>query len=78
MPLYEYYCAECRDKFEALRPISQADEIIQCKNCESMKTSRVLSLFAVHAGSGASNPTAFSGPGAGGGCCGGGMCGCSH
>ena len=36
MPLYEYYCADCQTKFDALRPMSQADTPIQCKaltNC---------------------------------------------
>jgi len=28
MPLYEYYCADCDIKFEALRRISQADSPI--------------------------------------------------
>jgi putative FmdB family regulatory protein len=78
MPLYEYYCADCRDKFEALRQMDQADVAIQCKNCESMKTSRLLSLFATH-----SRAVFESGPKkmvqmGGGGCCGGGMCGCAH
>lgn len=78
MPLYEYYCADCRTKFEALRPMSKADTTIQCKSCESVRTSRVLSLFATSIkGEGSSNfsPT-FSGN-AGGGCCGG-HCGCAH
>jgi putative FmdB family regulatory protein len=78
MPLYEYYCADCHTKFEALRPMSKADSAIQCKSCESMRTSRVLSLFATHTkteGSSASSPT-FSGN-LGGGCCGG-HCGCGH
>jgi putative FmdB family regulatory protein len=78
MPLYEYYCADCRTKFEALRPMSKADNAIQCKSCESMRTSRVLSLFATHTkaeGSSTISPT-FSGS-RGGGCCGG-HCGCGH
>ena len=33
MPLYEYYCADCQTKFETLRPMSKADEPIQCKQC---------------------------------------------
>ena len=76
MPLYEYYCADCQTKFDALRPMSKADEDIECKNCESIRTSRVLSLFATfskeNGGAGQSTmPAGF------GGCCGGG-CGCSH
>ena len=74
MPLYEYYCADCRDKFDAIRPMSKADEPIQCKHCESMKTSRLLSMFAAHLGGAKANPTSGN---TGGGCCGG-MCGCGH
>lgn len=74
MPLYEYYCATCKTKFEALRSRQQADTPIQCPQCESSTTSRVLSLFAAHTGSQASAPeTGFGG----GGCCGGGSCGCA-
>ncbi len=57
MPLYEYYCADCKTKFDALRPMSKADVAIQCKNCESMKTSRALSLVASFSKSGDSIPT---------------------
>ena len=80
MPLYEYYCADCQTKFDALRPMSKADAPIQCKNCESRRTSRALSLFAAHTGGGQSDSsTSFGNGGFGGGCgCGGGTCGCSH
>lgn len=81
MPIYEYYCAECHTKFEALRPMSKADAAIQCKNCESVRTSRVLSLFAVNtgaAGSDRSTPSFGGHSHGGGGCCGGGTCGCGH
>ena len=77
MPLYEYYCADCHDTFETLRPMGQADAPIQCKQCESMRTSRTLSLFAMHTkGESSSRPMNLAGNG--GGCCGGGMCGCGH
>jgi putative FmdB family regulatory protein len=80
MPLYEYYCTDCRTKFEALRPMDKADASIQCKNCESVRTSRALSLFAAHrkvGGGSATSTERFGGSMAGGGCCGG-MCGCGH
>ncbi len=76
MPLYEYYCAECQTKFDALRPMNKADVAIQCKNCESMRTSRTLSLFASFRKSNSTTQTTMPG-GSGGGCCGG-ACGCSH
>ncbi|GAB4413294.1 MAG: hypothetical protein Fur0044_07620 [Anaerolineae bacterium] len=78
MPLYEYYCAECRTKFDALRPMDKADTAIQCKHCESMRTSRVLSLFATHTKAEVNSSSAPNFPARmGGGCCGG-HCGCGH
>ena len=78
MPMYEYYCADCRTKFEALRRMNQADTAIQCKNCESIKTSRVLSLFATLSSSTAGESSSAGAPASfGGGCCGG-SCGCRH
>ena len=35
MPLYEYRCADCHAKFEALRRMSLADEPIACQRCNS-------------------------------------------
>jgi putative FmdB family regulatory protein len=46
MPLYEYYCADCNTKFEALRRMSQADDPIACARCKGMNTSRAISTFA--------------------------------
>jgi putative FmdB family regulatory protein len=70
MPIYEYYCRDCKTKFEALRPMSKADAPIACKQCEGKHTSRMLSRFAAHSGG-----KAVAGTG-GGGCasCGGGSC----
>ncbi|RMF37062.1 MAG: zinc ribbon domain-containing protein [Chloroflexi bacterium] len=49
MPIYEYLCANCRTRFEALRPKTQADAPIPCPSCGSRETSRTISLFAAHA-----------------------------
>jgi putative FmdB family regulatory protein len=77
MPLYEYYCSHCHNKFDALRPIGQADVPIKCTHCESQRTARVLSLFfAVGGGSSASSDAAESSGGGGCGC--GGHCACGH
>lgn len=77
MPIYEYYCADCQTKFDARRPMAKADEAIQCKQCESMRTSRVLSLFAVGPSGGSSHTAPAPSSGGGGHCCGG-ACGCHH
>jgi putative FmdB family regulatory protein len=74
MPLYEYYCSDCRFKFEALRPMSKADDSIQCKHCESMHTSRAISLFAAFSKGEGGTSQAVAGGGGGCGGCAGGAC----
>ncbi len=73
MPLYEYACPVCTDRFERLRPMSDG-EAAECPACGTL-SSRVLSLMAapvrVAVGGGASPmPMPMAG-----GCCGG-ACGC--
>ncbi len=46
MPIYEYYCADCQTKFEALRSMGQADDPIVCPRCGGTHTSRTISLCA--------------------------------
>lgn len=45
MPLYEYQCPTCGTRFEALRPMSRADEPASCPHGHPGST-RVLSVFA--------------------------------
>ncbi len=44
MPIYEYVCTECEEKFELLRPFSKADEVAECPHCKH-DSERVLSKF---------------------------------
>lgn len=76
MPLYEYQCADCQARTEALRPMSKADEPIECRSCHGVHTSRQLSAFVAFSKGGGSSP-AKSVAGTGGGCgsCAGGHCG---
>jgi putative FmdB family regulatory protein len=46
MPLYEYICQQCQHRFDALRPMSNADAPIACPHCGSQETRRAISLFA--------------------------------
>ena len=46
MPIYEYRCADCEQKFEKRRRMSQADDEIACPDCGSVHTNRGLSMFA--------------------------------
>ena len=71
MPIYEYFCVDCRTKFEALRPMARADDAIACEACGWGRTARVLSVFAIKSGDGAS---VMESPG--GGCACGGACAC--
>lgn len=45
MPLYEYICLDCGNRFDALRAMREADAPIPCEKCESEHVSRLLSLF---------------------------------
>jgi putative FmdB family regulatory protein len=46
MPLYEYRCTRCGEKFERLRRMQDADCDVVCPRCESEKVERLLSAFA--------------------------------
>jgi putative FmdB family regulatory protein len=50
MPIYEYVCLDCGDRFELIRSMKEADEPIACQSCESEHTSRLLALFNAHSG----------------------------
>ncbi len=45
MPIYEYVCPACEDKFELIRPLSQSTEAATCPKCEK-SAERILSSFA--------------------------------
>lgn len=86
MPLYEYYCSDCRSKFELLVSFeaSGADGIV-CTRCHGEHVRKLLSVFArpraVAVGDGLSDyddyDDASAESGFGGGCaCGSGGCGC--
>ncbi|MFB0557094.1 MAG: zinc ribbon domain-containing protein, partial [Dehalococcoidia bacterium] len=45
MPIYEYFCPNCKLKFELLRPLSQSDKIASCPHCHT-NAKRMLSSFA--------------------------------
>lgn len=77
MPLYEYYCPECKDTFEALRSTPEADAPVACPSCHQVSTQRILSLFASSVKTEGAAMPALAGNVGSGGCCGG-HCGCHH
>jgi len=76
MPIYEYVCKQCKNKFELMRPFSKSTELADCPACKA-KAERVLSRFACFT---ASESGDYAPAGGGGGCasCGGGSCASCH
>jgi putative FmdB family regulatory protein len=85
MPIYEFYCSDCRGKFEVLTSYekSQAGDMV-CATCHGTNVRKLLSVFAkpARAGSGGDDFGGDFGDGddfGGGSCaCGGGGCGCHN
>ncbi len=63
MPIYEYVCTSCDNKFEMLRPMSRADEKATCPTCRH-EAKRTVSTFACCStdSSGMTQAIAGSGP----------------
>ena len=84
MPVYEYYCSDCRAKFDVLTSFEESQEPRICATCHGSHVRKVLSVFARSSSRGGSDEGfadgGESGDGwddAGGGCCGG-ACGCHN
>jgi putative FmdB family regulatory protein len=78
MPVYEYRCDDCNERFEMRRSFSESNAPAGCPLCRGDRTRRLLSNFYATSASsdGSSAPVA-----GGGGCagCAGGHCGsCGH
>jgi putative FmdB family regulatory protein len=71
MPIYEYVCDSCNERFEKI--VINKQQEIACPKCASKKATIQLSVFATAGSNGSSSPS--GGSGGGGGCCGG-SCGC--
>lgn len=82
MPIFEYRCSDCDNKFEVLHRSSTNQKEVSCPECQSANVSKLLSAFSanVPAGSSASAGSCATGncdipsaPPVGG--CASGMCG---
>ncbi len=65
MPIYEYVCGKCGEKFSLLRGMNSRDDA-QCPKCGSVDVKKVMSAFCCSSGPGGSSPAMPSG-GFGGG-----------
>jgi putative FmdB family regulatory protein len=80
MPMYEYYCADCRAKFELLAPYTKADAVATCQQCHGSRVRRMVSVFQARRGGDGEFGDGFAWDGEasapGGGCACGGACSC--
>lgn len=71
MPIYEYVCLECRNKFDSFITLTEKEKglKIECPNCHSKKTVQVFGAFAVGSQNGGGGSMPGCDPGEGPGCC---------
>jgi len=62
MPLYEYYCHVCNQKFELLRPMSRAGEAATCPAGHA-DAERLISVFSALAKSAEGDVSSVAGSG---------------
>ena len=74
MPIYEYTCTVCSNRFEKLKPFSKMNEPTTCPDCGG-PSKKQLSVFLSLSTDSSGRTTAVAG--GGGGCCGGGSGGCA-
>jgi putative FmdB family regulatory protein len=57
MPIYEYRCEKCGDKFEIMRGITVTGEDLKCPKCGAEKPKRLFSVVCggTHGASGKGN-----------------------
>jgi putative FmdB family regulatory protein len=56
MPIYEYECQKCGERFEVRRGMAESDNETKCPKCEAEKPRRVFSVFATGSSGGACPP----------------------
>ncbi len=67
MPIYEYICLKCDNKFALLQSLYPAENNAECPKCSSRKVKKVISTFSLGTDSGNSaSPMPASGFSGGG------------
>jgi putative FmdB family regulatory protein len=65
MPIYEYVCQECGEKFEKLVRSSSGSTELVCPRCGSVRAQKVLSLFGLAGSGGGVSTSGASAPSCG-------------
>ena len=79
MPMYDFYCADCRDRFEVFTSYAASASVNVCPRCQGSRVRKMFSVFAT-AGRGPDDRTAdyddYGETAGHGGCACGGACSC--
>ncbi len=59
MPIYEYQCKKCGEKFEVKRSIWDLKKDIKCPKCGEQDVDRVFSTFSTDSGGGSCGSQSF-------------------
>ena len=57
MPIYEYECIKCGEKFEIRRSIADSDNKAKCPNCGDEDSRKVFSAFGISSSHGTCTPS---------------------
>jgi len=69
MPIYEYQCDKCGEKFEVRQALGEGGSSLKCPKCHAANPRRLFSSFFSHA-SGSPEPSGVSCPTCSSGVCG--------
>jgi len=61
VPIYEYRCSVCGEKFEKLIRGSSGTVEVRCPSCNTDKVDRQISIFGFYGGSGSDSFGSYSG-----------------
>ena len=78
MPIYEYLCQGCGNKFEKLVRRTEEAEGLACPSCGEKHLKQEFSTFAAHSHASHAHAPQAAPPCANGGCCNPGMCGMNN
>lgn len=67
MPIYEYECLDCGERFEVLQRMGEGAAELTCPECGESRVTKQFSTFASGSGGQASTTASFGGGGCGAG-----------